>query len=472
MGTCPTRGTLGRAEASKIVEMKTMRQRVRARSRWVLLWGCLVFLAALAALLVPAPSPAQPPAEAGKALPPDAPLFRNDARPEAVSLAALATGAGFATGSGPWCCLVAVRAGAHPLFDAWDLNGPLTTRPGRILLGAETLFLGGFAPAPGWPTGLGQLAVLQAGDDLHCWTLIDTDQFRPLPPWILERGRIRDGTDLAEGALEIPAYEEIVTQAYYTAPLAFRKAARRDLTYAQIFADPATYRGQPVHIEGLLRMLSREKPSLECRANGVSNLYEAWILNEGTREFFCFLSVELPPALKPYLGEEGKKKIKQTDLRVSADGYFYKKFRYKAIDSKGNTARDAPVFIGHSLDCTPGDERTESDEWGHSIMAMFIGIVGFAVAVIVGLTWWFRHNDRRVRGRVMAARDAGFVPPDEASRAEEVSRERERPEASAADRTAPVAAPPAQRDPHLSGSPESLDPKFGGRLGDFSGPAR
>jgi hypothetical protein len=437
--------------------MNTMSQWLRPRG-----WGRLVSLAVLAALLVPAGSRAEPPNEPGKAPAPQGAEARKRVKPGNVAV--LAIGARFApAGAGPWGCLLAVRAGAHPVFDAWDLSqwdpeNPLATRPARILFGAQTLFLGGFTASPGWPSGLGQLAVLQFGDVLDCWRLTDTDQFRPLPAMLLEKGRIRDGTGLAFGALEIGSYSAIITQAYYTSPLAFRKAARRDLTYAQIFADPATYRGQVVHMEGPLRMLAREEPTLQCRADGVGNLYEAWILNENTQELFCFLSTELPPALAPFLGEDGKKKLKDKTVRVSADGYFYKKFRYKAIDSKANTARDAPVFIGHSLVYTPGSGETpEPDNWGHGIMALFLGIVGFAVVVVIGLTWWFRHSDRQVRGRVLAARDAGFVPPDEASR------ERQRPEAADADSMSPVADAP--------GSPESFDPPFGGRLGDFSGPA-
>lgn len=387
-----------------------MTQRWRPRLRWILR-GCLASLTVLAALLAPADSRAQP-------------LFRNEVLPESV--AALATGASFAPAFGPWCCLVAVRAGADPIFAAWDLNGPMTTRPGRQLVGAETLLLNGFSAAPGLPTGLFQLGTLQVGDytptavgrGLDCWRLVDTDQFRPLPPQTLERGRIRDGTAIATGSLDTKCFEQILTQSNYTSARAFRAAARRDLTYAQIFADPQTYRGQPVHLEGPLRELSHEEPPLECRADGVNDLYVAWILNEDSRELFCFQSTELPPSLAPYVGEEGKRKLKSTTVRVAAEGYFYKKFRYKAPDPRSpndpnkNITRDAPVFIGHSLrPLTVPGEGTEADEWGRGMLAVFLGIVAFGVVVVVGLTWWFRYSDHRVRGRVNAVRDVGFIPP-------------------------------------------------------------
>jgi hypothetical protein len=423
--------------------MKTMRQRVRPG--W---WGCLVSLAALAALLLPGASRAQPPPEPGKLPgPAEGAPFQLTTR---ENVAVLAVGASSAPATGLWSLQITLRAGSL-LFDDWDYgHGPLTRLHSRRLLGAQTLFLGGFTPAPGLPTALLQAGVLQVGEDLTCWNLIDTDQCRPFPRDLLEPGVILDGKGFFSGKPETEAYNRVVIQSHYTSPRAFRRAARLDLTYPQIFADPATYRGQVVHMAGPLRMLSREKPPQECRAAGVSDLYEAWILNEDTREFFCFLSTELPRSLDPYLGEEGKKKFKDKIVRVSADGYFFKKFRYKAADSKSNTARDTPVFFGHSLVYTPGpDDTTESDEWGHGLMAVFIGIVGFAVMVVVGMTWWFRHADRRVRGRVLAARDTGFVLPP------------------------PDAVVPAVPTPEPSEETEnSPDPQFGGRLGDFSGPAR
>jgi hypothetical protein len=347
-------------------------------------------------------------------------------------------------------------AGAHPPFNVWnDFQGPLDSRHGRRLLGAPTLFLNGFTPAASLPAGLSQLALLQAGDE-RCWNLIDTDQVRPFPPHMFEEGAIRDGTSMADGTLEAVYFPQILLQAYYTSQAALRKAARTDLTYAQIFAEPKKYRGQVVHIDGKLRMLARLDPSDEAKANGVSDQYEAWILNEGAGQLFVFVFTQLPPSLRPYLGEAGKNKIKDNklDVQVSGDGYFYKKFRYKALDSKANTARDAPVFIGHTLvDHTPpgGPAPEEADEWGNHLMAVFLGIVGFAVVVVVGMTWWFRRSDRQVRGRVLAARHTGLVLPP-------------------AEEDVPMAGPVEGAAATESGP--GSNPEFGGGLGDFSGPAR
>src|SRR5262249_55395940 len=152
--------------------------------------------------------------------------------------------------------------------------------------------------------------------------------------------------------------------------------ARRDLTYAQIFANPADYRGQVVHIDGRLKKLARLEPPLRARADGVSDQYEAWIFNDAYGENpFVAVFTELPASLRSAVGE------KKINIEVSFDGYFFKKFRYKAIDSKEGKARDAPVLIGHTLAVRsqPPAAGEAGAEWGNHVMAVFLGIIAFAV---------------------------------------------------------------------------------------------
>jgi hypothetical protein len=99
-------------------------------------------------------------------------------------------------------------------------------------------------------------------------------------------------------------------------------------------------------------------------------------------------------------------------VEVGFDGYFYKKFRYKAVDSREHTARDAPVFIGHTLALRSRPAAAEPEEsWGHQVMGVFLGVVGLAVVVVVGLTWWYRRADARVRRRLLASRRTELVLP-------------------------------------------------------------
>jgi hypothetical protein len=289
-------------------------------------------------------------------------------------------------------------------------------RYGRQQLGAQTLFLTGFTSVRDLPSAVAELAVLQAGDDARpdavaCWSLLDTNRVQPFPAAYKEPGIIRDGKDISLGLPETAAYSTILTMAYYTSEAAFRKAARTDLTYAQVFADPARYRGEVIHIIGRLRRLSRLDPPLEAKAQGVSDLYEAWIFNDafGMNPFVAVFPV-LPARMNDMVGQD---KVKDRLVEVSFDGYFYKKFRYKAADSKEGKAREAPVFIGRTLvlrsQPTPGAQ--EGEDWSGEMMAVFLGIVGLGVVVVVGLTWWFRRSDERVRRRLVASRHPEFPPP-------------------------------------------------------------
>jgi hypothetical protein len=324
-------------------------------------------------------------------------------------------GSGAAPSVGAWSALAGTLSGALPEVAAWELRGPLSSRYGRQSLGAQTLFLTGFTPVRDLPSALAELAILQVGDDgrpdgLRCWSLLDTDRVRPFPAVYKEPGVIRDGHDISIGLPETVAYSNIVAMAYYTSPAAFRQAARRDLTYAQVFAEPHLYRGEVIHIEGRLKRLSRLEPPIEAKAQGVTDLYEAWIFNDvyGMNPF-CALFTQLPMGLSDLVGE---KKI-QGFVEVAFDGYFYKKFRYKAADSREHTARDAPVFIGRTLTVRSLPEPTPAapDEMSSQVLTLFLGIVAFTVVVVAALTWWFRRSDERVRRRLQAGRYREFVPP-------------------------------------------------------------
>jgi hypothetical protein len=359
----------------------------------------LTALVAAVAVCAAAPEKVQP-VEA-----PQAPLFQViDIKPE--NMAVLATGAQFAPQSGPWCGFSALIAGSHPEVQVWSLRGPLSTRPGRIQLGASTLFLNGFGPG----AAVRELATLQAGDEQNCWNLTNTDEVRPISKVLLDNGFIRDRHGIFNGDLEIEAYARFIVMAHYTSGKAFEKAARHDVTFAHLFNEPERYRGQVVHLTGRLVRLMRFDPPDEARAEGVSNLYEGWILTDAYGENpACIVFTELPSGLQ--LPRDGKVRIDDVDF----DGYFYKRYRYKAFDTKrANQFRDAPLLIGHTLRGNFGSgagEGAAADNWGHDLIWVFISTLGGALALILALTLWFHYHDRRVRSRLRAARDTEFVPP-------------------------------------------------------------
>jgi hypothetical protein len=336
-------------------------------------------------------------------------LFSAPAEFQAEHLAALTIAAPCTPRIGPWSALAAVYAGASLDAPIWDLRGIFSTKMGRTNAGAGMLFLSGFGPPATTP--LVELVMLQACEQRECWALINTDEVRPIPNYFLMPGFIRDRTGIYIGTPEYEAYWNFLVQAHYTSAQAFAKAARRDVTYFHLFNEPERYRGQVVHVSGRLIRLLRWEPPMEARAAGLSDFYEGWIMTDAFGENpVCIAFTDLPPGLTL----DNQRKYNDP---VSFEGYFYKRYRYKAGDSKkANEYRDAPLLIGHTL---TGQFRTspqhpQGDEsWEHDLIWLFLEVVGGATLGLILLTVWFRYHDRRIRRRIYASRHAEFVPPSE-----------------------------------------------------------
>ncbi len=381
-----------------------MRMPRQSTSRSWLFQSCRMILCVLAVLEV-STAMAGPPGENNAASPTDPPFFQSfEARPE--NLAVLTITAPLTPGGGSWSALADLYAGTHPDLRVWDLRGPFSTKPGRIQVGTASLFLTGFGPL----RGVNELAMLQAGEDRDCWVLINTDELRPFPPFFLKPGMIRDRNGIFNGDPEIDVYCQILALAHFTSAKAFAKAARHDVSYAHLFNEPERYRGQVVHVSGRLVRLRRFDPPDDARGLGVSDLYEGWIMTDRYNENpACVVFTSLPAGLKI---DEGRRLNIEG---VSLDGYFYKRYRYKAYDSKkANEYRDAPLLIGHTLRGPFGSSAKEEDtqdDWGHNLIWVFVCVVGGTVVGVIGLTIWFRYQDRRIRNRLAASRHTDFVPP-------------------------------------------------------------
>ncbi len=343
--------------------------------------------AALAALLPAGPVVAQaPPKE-----PPS---------PELV--AALAVGAGAAPRTGALGSLGVLCTGAHPDLAVWTLQGPLSTADGRCSLGAAALF--GLAVG-GEARPLACLAALRAGDEESCWTLVDSAQVPPFPDaW---RDWVRDEKPILAGTLEEDAYNGTLVLAHRADAAAFDAAARGDLTYVQLFREPARYRGQVVRVEGRMKRVRRyDDPPEKAREAGVAHLYEGWLFNDdfGINPVCCVFT-ELPPGLR----------VAETmEERVRFAGYFFKRYRYKAGDTPGpNEWRDAPLLVGKVVAVLPRAAAAPPAEWGRPLLPLFLALVAGTVLFVVSLTLWLRRGDRRVRRRLAALAPRPFdLPPE------------------------------------------------------------
>jgi hypothetical protein len=399
--------------------------------------GPILALGVFVALFVSSLAPAAAPPPRLPEAPAPGPLFPpEEVHINPLKLSVAAFGASAQPITGRVASLAALFAGET--HKAWNLDGPLTNRYSRISVGAATLVLGGFGPSAG-TVALTELANLGAGHYLDCWALLDTDQFRRLPNEWLEA--VSDGKAIPVGGVEAEIYARVVTRANYTSSAAFARAARKEVTYTHVYSEPDRYRGVVVHVEGRLLRVNRYDPPHEATDAGVNDLYEAWVFNEqlGANPY-CIVFTEWPADLpRDLLGEP---KIGQV-IKVSINGYFFKKFRYKAND-RHSTQREAPLVIGHGLVVLSMDANGRSGAaiWMSTFVWVFAGILGALVAGVVALTFWYRRSDDRVRRRILARMPEFALPPPDVP----------------APVAAPVASPVGQR--RLDPAPHTSAPRF------------
>jgi hypothetical protein len=254
--------------------------------------------------------------------------------------------------------------------------------------------------------------LVQAGNGFSLWSglpeSLEPDVSKAPPLVNLES--VKDGEPIRSGE-EGLAFCEALVKAHQTSDQAFRQSATRGLTYANLFNEPQLHRGKVIHFEGLLRRLSRFEPPAETKLDGVKDQYEGWMFDPeryGANPV-CVVFTDLPAGL-----ETGDK----LDTRVSVDGYFFKKYRYKSADG----TRDAPLLIARTLTVKQAPSKPDSEEGGFfsGFMAVtFMAALGGVFLLALLLTLWYRRSDRQVQQRLMTAQTSSFaMPPGEAQEPE------------------------------------------------------
>src|SRR5262249_3896549 len=147
------------------------------------------------------------------------------------------------------------------------------------------------------------------------------------------------------------------------------------------------YRGEVVHYAGrLTRVLPLNAPKF-IRGD-IPVIYECWLfdLKVYGANPFCALVTELPPGISV------EKKI---DIPVTFDGYFFKRYRYKA----GDGWRDAPLLIGRTLRVEAGAKLAPEDDvnlsFSKDLVAACIALFGITIGLMIALAWWYRRGDQR-----------------------------------------------------------------------------
>jgi hypothetical protein len=223
---------------------------------------------------------------------------------------------------------------------------------------------------------------------------------RDLLSGVEDRAPVRDAD---QNYYEAQAYNYVVVRANKTPVELLARNARRDVTFAHLYEEPEKYRGEIIHIEGRLRRLRRFDASRAAAKEGVSHLYEGWVF--GAEYFsnpYCIILTEIPASMQ--IGEK-------LEYRVAFDGYFFKRYRYKA----GDGWRDAPLLIGHALSEQKAPPPEKESPWSLANLMLVgsLSVIGTTILLVAGLAWWFRRGDQRIRARLDTVRTAKFVEPDE-----------------------------------------------------------
>jgi hypothetical protein len=254
---------------------------------------------------------------------------------------------------------------------------------------------------------LGSAAMLRGSYGMAMWEGlapgIDPDLLAPVEdekPLPTLRRKGPDDKDIVGNQDEFYAYCRVVAQAARTSEQAFANSARENkwITFGHLIREPREYRGKVVHVEGRLKRLRREPAPEPVKKEGIPFLYEGWVFGEtvGSNPL-CVLFTELPPGLKE--GED-------LNDKVAFNGYFFKKYLYQAADQKW---RYAPLLIGRTVSVVKEPAAPSPTAHLPSVMvASILAMVVFMVALVVGLSWWFRRGDRRTQARLAEAKAAPF----------------------------------------------------------------
>jgi hypothetical protein len=289
------------------------------------------------------------------------------------------------------------------------LAGSLCAEPADqpVKNGAAALFINGF---PSGAQSFCELALLAAGEEDRVWTLFDADVVRSIPPWML--GFVKDNVGMTQeiGDQEQDAYFTMLIFANRTSPAALDKAGKenREADWAHIFREPANYRGEIVHFEGTLKKLRKFTPQPMAAQGGVRNYYEGYMYADVLEDNPVFFEItELPKGLAP---------DDHLNVKVGLSGYYFKKFRYTAVDTKKtNKDRLAPLVIGRTLtlltEPAAAEEEAPDGEWARWLGPSFFGVIGLTAALLFAIGYWYRRSDGQVRGRVSAVRHADFIAP-------------------------------------------------------------
>jgi len=210
---------------------------------------------------------------------------------------------------------------------------------------------------------------------------------------------VRD--DAPPHADDAAAWNRTVLHARKFEPDALRAAARKDVTFADLFLDGRKdYQFQLVEVRGRLIRVKRIERSKALTEAGVAELYEAWVVpnNEPRGNPVCVVISELPEGVQPAV---------RMSYSVVVAGYFFKLFHYESAEPRKDDPnryewKKAPLLIarGVTLLAEPDGPRV----WVTWFVPIIVGGVVTLALTAVLLSRWFRVGDERARAEYEAVR--------------------------------------------------------------------
>jgi hypothetical protein len=219
---------------------------------------------------------------------------------------------------------------------------------------------------------------------------------------------------LKKNSAEYNAYTWFVLMARQVSADDIARHVNEKLSFPNLFGvERGIFRGEIVRGKGRLKRLRWIGPTQALKAEGVKDLYEAWVFDPAyDGNPYCVVVTELPEGLKP---------AEEMDRWVSFEAFFFKRYKYQTAETverqgqKRPVFRLAPLLIGRTLrlEAAPPAPANPNLSFSDSFVRGAVASVLALMAIVAGVTWWLRREDRRTRSRLSAARNPYAPVPSE-----------------------------------------------------------
>jgi hypothetical protein len=208
----------------------------------------------------------------------------------------------------------------------------------------------------------------------------------------------------------------LMNRAAHTPEEELSKASLHGITYLQMFKQSSHYRGDPIHIRGIVR--GAWKTPAVNNPWGLQDYYVLWIHPDGGPNSPIVVHVRSLPAGFPEVKERGDDgKWQKLHEDVTVDGYFFKRQAYLGLD--GTYA--APLLLAKSVNWQPrvaALDRNPGWEWNVSNILWVVAATLSITLVAVGMIYWrmreqerYSVNDEAVaRADMSALKDVELTP--------------------------------------------------------------